>query len=193
MTDPQLPPPSSVPHAPMAPAAAPPAPYGYVQQPASVQAPPPGAYQVPVGGYQVPVGAYVVPASPERLSPFLGVLALLFSLVAAIVVPVVAGIAGYEIGRRIPESLSVLGEPDLLALLSPARDQVLWAELAFWVGTALGIAAIVIGIIAIRRRQGRGQGIFAIVIATLAPVIYFVVLGITVTAGAAAGAVSLYS
>ncbi len=157
-----------------------------------MQAPPPGAYQVPVGGYAAPLGAYSPPSAPEPMSPFLGILALLFSLVAAVVTPIVVGVAAYEIGRRIPEALSSMSDTDL-SFLSPARDQVLWAEISFWAGTLLGIAAIVVGIIAIRRRQGRVQGIVAIVLAVLAPIAFFGVLAITLTVGAATGATELYS
>lgn len=201
MTDPQLPPPG-VPPVPPAPYAAvpPPAAPVYPQPPVApgqpavpqyAQAPvyqaPPGAYQVPVGGYAAPAGAYQAPAARERQSPFLGVLALVFSLVAAVVTPIVAGFAAYEIGRRIPGAVEYTRDLDSLAFLSPARDQVLWAELSFWAGTLLGIAAIVVGIIAIRRRQGRGQGIAALIVAVIAPMIFFVVLAIALSTGAAAG------
>ena len=203
MTDPQLPPPG-VPPVPAAPYGTVPPPTaptfpqpsaapGYPQPvaPAYAQAPvyqaPPGAYQVPVGGYAAPAGAYPVPAAPERRSPFLGTLALIFSLIAAVATPIIVGFAAYEIGRRIPGAADYMSDVDSLAFLSPARDQVLWAELAFWAGTLLGIAAIVVGIIAIRRRQGRGQGIAALVVAIIAPLIFFVVLVIALSTGTAAG------
>ena len=64
---------------------------------------------------------------------------------------------------------------------------MLWAEIAFWVGTILGIAAIVIGIIAIRKRQRRGLGITGMVLAVLGPVIFWVVLVVALGAGTAAG------
>lgn len=209
MTDPQLPPPVGIPPVPPAPGgSAPQAPYGTPQYGTAPQSPygampapsiapppaaPPGAYQVPVGGYTAPIGAYAPPAAPVTQAPFLGILSLIFALVAAVVTPLVVGFASFEIGRRIPEGISVVSEPDLLAILSPARDQVLWAEISFWVGTALGIAAIVIGIIAIRRRQGRGQGIAGIVIAAVAPAVFFVVLGIAISMGAATGTAELFS
>ena len=201
MTDPQLPPPG-VPPVPSAPygAVPPPAAPVYPQPPvapgqpaaplysqAPVHQAPPGAYQVPVGGYAAPTGGYQVPAAPERQSPFLGILALVLSLVAAVVTPIIAGFAAYEIGRRIPEAVEYVRDIDSLAFLSPARDQVLWAELAFWAGTLLGIAAIVVGIIAIRRRQGRGQGIAALIVAVIAPMIFFVVLVMALSTGTAAG------
>ncbi|WP_223628408.1 hypothetical protein [Microbacterium sp. EST19A] len=156
------------------------------------QAAPPGAYQVPVGGYSAPAGAYTVPDAAPRASGFLGILALIFAIVAAVVTPIIAGVAGFEIGRRLPEGISTTSD-DVLSVLSPARDQVLWAELSFWTGTILGIAAIVIGIIAIRRKQGRGAGIAALVVAVVAPMIFFVVLSVAFSTGGAAGFVGFVS
>lgn len=121
-----------------------------------------------------------------KKSGLLGLLALIFAIVAAVVTPIVAGIAGFEIGRRIPGGLDTT-DPDFLSILSPARDQVLWAELSFWTGTILGIAAIVIGILAIRKKQARGAGIGALVVAVLGPIIFWVVLFVAVSTGTAAG------
>lgn len=215
MTDPQLPPPSgAVPPVPTAPyGAVPPPPLGYQPAPPAAppvyaapvvappvystptpapQAAPPGAYQVPVGGYAAPAGAYAVPETTPRASGFLGLLALILSLVAAVVTPIVVGVAGFEIGRRIPQGITTTND-DVLSVLSPARDQVLWAELSFWTGTLLGVAAIVMGIIAIRKKQGRGAGIGALVVAVLAPAIFFVVLLIAFSTGSAAGFVEFAS
>ena len=150
------------------------------------QVAPPGAYQVPVGGYAAPSGAYQVPRPTEKKSALLGILSLIFAAVSSVVTPIVVGVAGYEIGRRIPSGLDTTN-PDFLSLLSPARDQVLWAEISFWTGTILGIAAIVVGIIAIRRNQGRGAGIAALVVAVLGPIIFWVVLLFAVSTGTAAG------
>ena len=215
MTDPQLPPPAgAVPAVPTAPyGAVPPPPPGYQPAPPAAppvyaapavappiysaptpapQAAPPGAYQVPVGGYAAPAGAYAVPETTPRASGFLGLLALILALVAAVVTPIVVGVAGFEIGRRIPQGITTTND-DVLSVLSPARDQVLWAELSFWTGTLLGVAAIVMGIIAIRKKQGRGAGIGALVVAVLAPAIFFVVLLIAFSTGSAAGFVEFAS
>ncbi len=145
-----------------------------------------------MGGYSAPAGAYTVPDAAPRASGFLGILALIFAIVAAVVTPIIAGVAGFEIGRRLPEGISTTSD-DVLSVLSPARDQVLWAELSFWTGTILGIAAIVIGIIAIRRKQGRGAGIAALVVAVVAPMIFFVVLSVAFSTGGAAGFVGFVS
>lgn len=210
MTDPQLPPPpGAVPPVPPAlsgavppPPVAPPYPMlpsgpAYPVPPAASAptgyAAPPGAYQVPVGGYAQQAGGYAVPDTAPRKSALLGVLALLLSLVGSVVTTIVVGIASYEIGRRIPEAAMRVDDFDSLAWLSPARGQVLWAELSFWTGTILGIAAIVIGILAIVRKQGRGQGIAALIISVLGPVIFFLVALVALSLGGAAGAAALYS
>ncbi|WP_372984177.1 hypothetical protein [Microbacterium sp.] len=161
------------------------APPSYQGAPAP-QAAPPGAYQVPVGGYAAPAGAYQAPVIAEKKSGLLGILALVLAIVAAVVTPIVAGIMGFEIGRRLPGGLDTTA-PDFLSILSPARDQVLWAEISFWTGTILGIAAIVIGIIAIRKKQARGAGIAALVVAVLGPIIFWVVLLVTLSTGTATG------
>jgi hypothetical protein len=133
-----------------------------------------------------------VPDASPRASGFLGILALILAVIAAVVTPIVVGVAGFEIGRRLPQGISTTSD-DVLSVLSPARDQVLWAELSFWTGTILGIAAIVIGIIAIRKKQGRGAGIAALVVAVIAPMIFFVVLTIAFSTGSAAGFIDFAS
>lgn len=188
MTDPQLPPPSSPPAPPAYPApAAFPAPPAQTAPaaPAGYPAAPPGAYQVPVGGYAAPAGAYAVPDAAPRPSGFLGLLALIFSLVAAVVAPIIVGVSAFAIGRVIPPGMTSYNGD--LSILSPVRDQVLWAELSFWAGTVFGIATIVIGIIAIRKKQGRGAGIAALILAVLATVIFSVVLIVALGAGSATG------
>ncbi|WEK60339.1 MAG: hypothetical protein P0Y60_13600 [Candidatus Microbacterium colombiense] len=184
---PPYPPTPQYPAAPTYPSAA-----AYPSAPSGYQAPP-GAYQVPVGGYAVATGDYSAPEVAPRRSGLLGILALIFSLVAAVVTPLVVGVATYEIGRRIPGAVTQVEDFDSLAFLSPARDQVLWAEISFWTGTVLGIAAIVIGIMAIARRQGRAQGIAALIVSVIAPVIFFVVVLVALTVGGAAGTAGLYS
>lgn len=193
MTDPQLPAPTgAVPPVPPAPQGAVPPPAYPAAPPAPYQAPP-GAYQVPVGGYGASSTPAVTPDGAPRPSSVLGIIALILSAVAAVVTPIVVGIAGYEIGRRIPEAITRMDGSNSLAFLSPARDQVLWAELSFWAGTLLGIAAIVLGIVAIVRRRGRGQGIAALIVAVVAPLLFFVVLVSALAAGGAAGTAGLYS
>lgn len=204
MTDPQLPPPpgavpplpsaTSVPQEPVSGAVPPPAypstppaapaPYPPAYPPAPPAAPP-GAYQVPVGGYAAPSGSYTAPDAAPKPSGFLGLLALGLSILAAVVMPIIGGVSAFEVGRRIPQGVS--GSTSDLGFLSPARDQVLWTELSFWAGTVFGIAAIVLGIIAIRRKRGRGAGIAALIVAVLGAIIFFVAVFTAFAVGGAAG------
>lgn len=160
--------------------------------PAATHPAPDGAFTVPVGGYQSSPGGYQAPGPVERRSSTVGIVALFASLVAAVVAPIAVGSFSWEIGRRIPEAaVAASGRGfDTLAFLAPARDQVLGAEVSFWVGTVLGVTAIVMGIIAIARRQGRAQGIAGLVIGIIAPVIFLVVAFFALMLGAAAGAVA---
>lgn len=207
MTDPQLPPPpgavpplpsaTSVPQEPASGAVPPPAypstppaapaPYPPAYPPAPPAAPP-GAYQVPVGGYAAPSGSYTAPDAAPKPSGFLGLLALGLSILAAVVMPIIGGVSAFEVGRRIPQGVS--GSTSDLGFLSPARDQVLWTELSFWAGTVFGIAAIVLGIIAIRRKRGRGAGIAALIVAVLGAIIFFVAVFTAFAVGGAAGYVT---
>ncbi|MGM1016844.1 MAG: hypothetical protein ACQEW8_04825 [Actinomycetota bacterium] len=167
MTDPQFPPP-----------------------PPGAYAPPPGASAVPLGGYSMPTGAYGVPPTPKRRSSLIGILALLLSLIAAIVTPIIGGIAAFDVGFLIPDVDRYVGDPDSLAFLSPARDQVLWLEISFWLGTLTGVAAIVLGIVAIAQRRGRGQGIAGLIVAVLGSIVYTVVVIVALGFGAGLGAVN---
>lgn len=167
--------------------------------------PPPGAFTAPAGGYAAadtyaaasdrtaPAGG-PPPAEPdERRSPGLGLTALLLSVLAVVVAPSLAAVAGFRIGARLPEVSRYLSASGTdLAFLSPVRDDVLLAELSFWGGTLVGIAAIVLGVVAIVRRRGRGQGVAAVVLGAVGPLAFFLVLAVAVTAGAGAAAAAVY-
>ncbi|UNK71921.1 hypothetical protein [Microbacterium sp. H1-D42] len=154
-------------------------------------APPSGAYGVPIGGYPAPAGGYMVPYVEPPASRATGAIALVLSLIAAVVVPIVGAVFGYQIGVLVPvTAIDVSVEStfqDDLALLAPARMQVLWAEVTFWVGTAIGITALVIGIIATAKRRGRGLGITAIILAAVGPAFFFLAVFATFGVGAAVG------
>lgn len=160
---------------------------------------PPGAYVAPVGGYPAPsedrIDGYRLPHGDptQNMAPgsrTTGVIALVLAVVAAVVVPIVAGLVAYRIGALLPDSgISVDSSfADDLAVLTPARTQVLWAEILFWTGTALGIVAIVLGIIATARRRGRGPGIAAIVLSALGPFGFFLAVSVFLGIGAVASA-----
>lgn len=194
MTEPQLPPPSSygsippIPPAPSGPAAP-----GAATGSSLQYQTPPGAYAAPVGGYAAPDGPYRPPQSAPSRPAALGVVAFVLSIIAGIIAPIVGGTAGYQIGFRLPTVMDHL-DPSAsdLSFLSPVRDQVLMGEIGFWLGTLTGIAALVLGIMAIVQRRGRAWGITAIVLAAVGPVLFFIVLSITLGIGAGAGTVSYY-
>ena len=174
-------PPASAPQ-PAAPAPYPPAGYG-----AAAYAPP---------GYAAGYAAYS--AEPPRRpagAPGLGLIALVAAVAAvliSIVLSATTGFAAAESAMRhaigvSPEGLENLSDEQLLGLLSPVRDLVPWAEIGFWVGTGLGIWAIVQGIVAIVKRRGRGLGIAAVIVGALGPIAYGVLVGAAVIFGIRVG------
>ncbi|WP_454118557.1 hypothetical protein [Microbacterium lacticum] len=152
----------------------------------------------PVSGYPGPGHPGVVtapPQTPER-SRTLGVVSLVLAIAAVVGSIALSAITGFAaasgamhhaVGMS-PDGLENLTEQQLLALLSPVRGLVLWAEIGWWAGTVLGIAALALGITAIATRRGRGLGIAAVVIAAAGPIVYALVVGVFVIAGIAAGA-----
>lgn len=146
---------------------------------------PNGAYAAPVGGY---AQGYPAPAPSEApQTRTLGMIALIIALIAAVGTSFVGAYAALEIGRNAltPETLMSANTANVLSFLSPVREYVLWLEISFWAGTALGIWALVQGIVATVKRRGRGMGIGAIILAALGPVIYSMIVWIGFFAGAA--------
>lgn len=173
----------SDPHAPVTPPAVP-----QVQPGAPAVPPYSGPYAAP---YVAPVhpqyAAVLTPAAPRR-SAALGIVALIAAGLAALT-PVVAAIAAFQIGLGAGKGVAsrpVTATWDW-SILTPVRDWVLLGEASFWVGTALGVWAIVQGIIAIVRRSGRIAGIVAVVIAMLAPIVFGLATWISLAGGLEAG------
>ncbi|PZU49718.1 MAG: hypothetical protein DI566_01180 [Microbacterium sp.] len=178
-------------------------PYAQQQQYVAPTAPAPAQASYPPAGYGTtavyPPAGYAAfsPERPQRPAgpSTLGLIAMIAGI-AAIIISVALSAASsfasaegamrHAIGMS-PEGLENLTEDELLALLSPVRDLVLWAEIGFWLGTALGIWAIVQGIFAIVTRRGRGFGIGAVVIGALGPILWSVVVGFAIIIGIAAG------
>ncbi len=130
--------------------------------------------------------ALEAPAAPRRT---LGLVAMCLGLAAALVPWIVAAVAAFQIGLGAGKGIAELPaqtQPDLSAL-SGVRDWVLLAEVAFWAGTALGVWALVQGIVAIVQRRGRAPGIVAIVAAALGAVLFAVATVVGIAAGASAG------
>lgn len=118
------------------------------------------------------------PAAPpvHKRGAALGVVALLLSLFAVVVVPLLMGVAAFEIGQgALTQNVltSAQFSPDTL---TPVRGWVLFAEITFWTGTVCGIWALTQGIVAIVRQRGRGAGIAAAVLASTGPLIALVVV-----------------
>lgn len=136
------------------------------------------------------------PAPTSSRSPRLGVVALTLALLAVIGGTIVSATTAFAAAmgamtRAVevsPSGLEDLSSDQLLALLSPVRGLVLWAEIGFWAATVIGIWALVQGIVAIWARRGRGPGIGAVVVAALGPVLYFLIVGTATISGVAAGA-----
>lgn len=136
------------------------------------------------------------PAPTSSRSPRLGVVALTLALLAVIGGTIVSATTAFAAAmgamtRAVevsPSGLEDLSSDQLLALLSPVRGLVLWAEIGFWAATVIGIWALVQGIVAIWARRGRGPGIGAVVVAALGPVLYLLIVGAATISGVAAGA-----
>lgn len=107
----------------------------------------------------------------------------------AAITPILAAVAAFRIGAGTGARLvdrPPASEFDL-SILSPVRDWVLVGELSFWIGTVLGIWAIVQGIVAIARNRGRAPGVVAVVVAVLAPIVFAVATVLALGAGIEAG------
>lgn len=126
----------------------------------------------------------------------LGVIALVLAVTAVIGATALSAATGFAaasdaMARAIlvsPEGLENFSNSQLLALLTPVRGLVLWAEIGFWAGTVVGIWALAQGIVAIATRRGRGPAIAAVVVAALGPVLFGLFVGIAAVSGIGAGA-----
>lgn len=139
------------------------------------------------------VNAPTVPWQPR--SSRLGGVALALALLAAVGATLLSAVSAFPasigaMARAVeisPVGLENFSNDQLLALLTPYRTQVLWAEIGFWAGTVLGIWALAQGIVAIATGRGRGPGVAAVIVAALGPVIFAVVVVTTIFTGIAAG------
>ena len=163
--------------------------YGVAPSPAYGQYPPAG---YGVAGHPGPPA----PAAAPARSRTRGLVALIVAIAAVVISVILSASTGFAAAEGAmrhavgisPEGLESFTEEQLLALLSPVRDLVLWAEIGYWIGTVLGLAALALGITAIATRRGRGLGISAVVIAGVGPFVYAIVVGAVVLAGVGAGA-----
>lgn len=196
---PAFPPPPQGPFAPPAaqPPAAPSAPGAPVAAPApgSPAAPPAPVYQAPPGAFAGPAGGYAAPYAPLARpagSPDLGRIALLLALVATVALTIVAAVLSWQIGFRVSSGADLTALVNRIAagdlsVLTPVRQLVLWWEITAWTATALGLWALVQGIVAIAKRRARGPGIAALIIAAVGPVVFFVTCYLTLIVGVGMG------
>lgn len=167
MTTPEQPPVPAPPHQP----------YGLLPPASQPVSAPPGA----VGTGFPPVAPYVPPQDPrygQRLqapsakgSSALGITALVLALVAAVGLNGLLTVALFQVAAELGPRLADFPDAPHWGLLTPVRDWVLAGEIAVYGGAALGVAALILGIVATARRRGRGAGIAAIVISALGPMI----------------------
>lgn len=107
-----------------------------------------------------------------------GIVALVLGIVAAIVLgAALVGIPGFraaaEGGDSTAVQQAVQDDPSLAGPIGVGA-------LVFLAGTAVGIWAIVQGLIATITARGRAFGIIALVLAVVAPIVSFIVLGVSV-------------
>lgn len=125
-----------------------------------------------------------VPAPPVQAARgYIGVVALVAGLIATAGTTVVGAIAAWQIGLGAGKAIgeSPRGADFDWSTLSPVRGHVLTGEVSFWIGTVLGIIALVLGIIAIVADRGRVAGIVAVVVATLGPVVFLSVVALVLS------------
>lgn len=177
------------PTAPTAPAVPPyPGAYTAPQAPAPGSATPPQPYAAPYTAPVDPRFGAVLASPPARRSPTLGIVAVIVSGLAALTV-VVAAIAAFQIG--LGSGAEIAMRPNAatwdMSLLTPVREWVLAGEMSFWIGTALGLWALVQGIVAIVTRRGRPAGIVAVIVAIIAPIFFGFAVWLSLVAGIGAG------
>lgn len=140
-----------------------------------------------------PVGTLLSPLSthdestPRERRP-LGAWALVLAVVAAVPAPAVAGFAGFRVARGAGPGLETMSSGAFdWRVLSPVREWVLLGEVSFWTGSVLGILALVLGIMGIARKRGRGAGIAAVIVAAIGPIVFAALVAVALAAGLAAG------
>jgi len=103
---------------------------------------------------------YGQPPVAVRRSGALGAVALVLALVATVGAGLFGAIAGFNIGIGAGKGFADLpmdGTWDW-SILTPVRDWVLLGEVSFWVGTALGVWALVQGFLTAGLAAGTGIG-----------------------------------
>lgn len=138
-------------------------------QPAYYSAYPPPSPAAPAG--------WGAPPAPPR-SRALGITAMSIAIplfVLSVIASVVVGTAAGPLASRTSSSFS-FDTNDLTADQAAAFAPVgLLMAVQLLLGTALGILALVLGIVAVATKRGRPFGVVAIIVAAAAPIVSFAV------------------
>lgn len=144
--------------------------------------PPPG--RPPVPPFAAPGAATLPRAYAEALtvrapaSRGLGIAALVLGAVAAAVAPLVGGWAAFVAAAGTSQEWDgSTASAWSWSMFTPVREWFLVGEIAFWVGTAVGIWALAQGIVAVASGRGVAAGAIGIVLAVLGPVIFALAVG----------------
>lgn len=123
---------------------------------------------------------------PKAKKKTVGVIAFVVGLAAL----VVGAIGGYLFGQSfgasdafrdsMQNSGATPSDAQITELMTSSN--VITGSLMFYLGTALGLWAIVQGIIAAVTKRGRGWGVFAIVLAVVALIVFVVAVGVAAVA-----------
>ncbi|MGO1630061.1 hypothetical protein [Microbacterium sp.] len=145
-----------------------------------------GGYAAP---YQPPVDsryAPVVAPRPKRTTPRLGRVALVLAIGAFVLAAVPLWFAGHSAGRAIGVSAFLDSGVWTWAVLAPARPLIIIGEIGFWLGSALGVWALIQGIVALRTQRGRAPAVWAIVVAAASPILLAALTSAALAVGVAA-------
>jgi hypothetical protein len=139
--------------------------------------------------YTRPAVGSLPPAPVARRSAALGTVALVAAVVVVPIAAAIAAVESFRIGLGAGKEIASrpTGQAFDWSILSPVRYDVLVAEIVFWTATTLGLWALVQGIVAVVTARGRGQGIGAIVVAAVGPVLFFVAVAVLLNVGIVAG------
>lgn len=104
-----------------------------------------------------------------------GTVSLCLAIIAVVISSILSWIGGMSMARLIMTDDESWGDDIDYATLDPATEAEFMKSVYMFLGqlvpTGLGIAALVIGILACQHRSSRGTGIAAIIISVLAPMV----------------------
>ncbi|MET0976319.1 MAG: hypothetical protein ABWX82_11680 [Leifsonia sp.] len=133
--------------------------------------------------------AYPYTWEPEAKPKGVGVVAFIVAGVLLLSSLVASATTGTLIGPYVPLDGQADGTAVAANLENGGAGGLVLVVLAHvLVGTALGLWAIIQGIVSVATRRGRGYGVAAIIIAVVAPIVSYVAFAVAAGIAAAAGA-----